>query len=98
MCPVYRGVLNKIRGSTVFRYPHCRVTLYMGFHCTSSLLQEAEMTTSSEEGIMFHTQRTISNASTISPDMDDEEEDFQDDPNGEEGPSFRLGSLSKVRT
>jgi hypothetical protein len=56
---------------------------------------EAEVTTSSEEGIMFHTHRTVSNASTISPDMDEEEEDFQDDPNGEEGPSFRLGSLSK---
>ena len=44
---------------------------------------------------MFNTRRTFSNASTISPDMDEEEE-FLDDPDVDEGPSFRLGSLSKV--
>ena len=53
------------------------------------------MTTSSEEGITFNTQRSFSNASTISPDMD-EDEDLQDDLDVDEGPSFRLGSVSKV--
>ena len=53
------------------------------------------MTASSEEGITFATRRTFSNASTISPDID-EDEDLQDDLDIDEGPSFRLGSLSKV--
>ena len=49
--------------------------------------------TDSDEGITFITQRTLSSASTVSPDLDD---DFLSDPDIEEGPSFRLGSLSKV--
>ena len=55
----------------------------------------------SNQAITFTTHRTLSNASTIAPEFkedeeEEEEEYFMGDPYMEEGPSFRLGSVSKV--
>ncbi|CAI7996408.1 DmX-like protein 2 [Geodia barretti] len=55
----------------------------------------------SNQAITFTTHRTLSNASTIAPEFkedeeeEEEEEYFMGDPYMEEGPSFRLGSVSK---
>ena len=57
----------------------------------------------SNQAITFTTHRTLSNASTIAPEFkedeeeEEEEEYFMGDPYMEEGPSFRLGSVSKVK-
>ena len=65
------------------------------------VLHQVDDSSGSDQAITFAAQRTLSNASTISPEgeEEEEEEDFLvGDPDMEEGPSFRLGSISKVRT
>lgn len=67
-----------------------------------SVIHQVDDSSGSDQAITFAAQRTLSNASTISPEGEEEEEDEEEflvgDPDMEEGPSFRLGSISKVRT
>ena len=68
-------------------------------------LDQVDDRSGSNRGITFATQRTVSNASTLSPGSEEEGEEegesgeegyFMGDDDMEEGPSFRLGSTSKV--
>ena len=55
----------------------------------------------SDQAITFTANRTLSSASTILPDYKEEEEEEEEYlvgyPDMEEGPSFRLGSVSRVK-
>ena len=67
-------------------------------YTTHMIQEEDDGRSESDKGISFSTHRTLSNASTISPNFEEEEE--EDDMLGshglEDGPSFRLGSVSRV--
>ena len=83
----------------LFRTCYLCVVYYFRFQ-----LDQVDDGSGSNRGITFATQRTMSNASTLSPGSEEEEEEgesgeegyFMGDDDMEEGPSFRLGSISKV--
>lgn len=80
-----------------------RIFVPNNFSSWLSVLHQVDDSSGSDQAITFTAQRTLSNASTISPEGEEEEDKEEEeflvgDPGMEEGPSFRLGSISKVHT